>query len=512
MAILCMPAPVAAQAPDITWLQASNAWGALGLEHLESAAPVPAGKLTAAAHTTFYSTSGLFVVGDAASGQHTQLTVLWAPLEGFELGAGANYITSTYQTFGVFSLQTFGSPAVHLRYSRSIVPGLAVGLSAHGCIPTSSETGALLPKAYSAWAQAMASYHVAPWLEVSANVGYGLDNSRLQFNSRPTAQRLLALDVLAGNHLHAGLGALFGVTAGPLLLRPFLEVSGDVLGGTVVRASGGLKGMLAFMQMVELSVGADLRLVGTPGSQANVGGLPLWQGLVQLTAHFLIGSSNSTVNRSCERDSDCPGEFVCRQLVCTREHEVVRIEEVQRPTFVVRGLVLDTSTHARVRRDARLTVEGFDTPILADNTGAFTSWPLPARMPLILHVTAPGYEPLALPLEPGNPTEVRTLELGLKEVAVPRGGRVKGTVLDGRTGKPLAGATVALPALQKHVDANAAGFYDMQVPTGPNDLLISAPGHVTQRKRLDVDQGDVLQINVDLMPNKFTHRPSVRDK
>lgn len=73
---------------------------------------------------------------------------------------------------------------------------------------------------------------------------------------------------------------------------------------------------------------------------------------------------------------------------------------------------------------------------------------------------------------------------------------LSGTVLDGITGEPLAGATVLPVGTSKGVNADAKGFFSVQLSAGVYEIRVTAVGKTTTTRRITLD-GDV-SLNVDL--------------
>ena len=76
---------------------------------------------------------------------------------------------------------------------------------------------------------------------------------------------------------------------------------------------------------------------------------------------------------------------------------------------------------------------------------------------------------------------------------------VTGTVRDGQTGEPLAGATVSLTDLDRVATADANGRYALRdVPPGPRRIAVRFIGYVPRSLRALVPRDGALEINVSL--------------
>jgi hypothetical protein len=184
----------------------------------------------------------------------------------------------------------------------------------------------------------------------------------------------------------------------------------------------------------------------------------------------------------------------------TREVQVTRevVREVPRETFVISGVVVEWQTGVPIK-DAALTVSDFpDTPVQADpSTGAFKTFPLPVGAgAVVLQVRAPGYKPEAQPI-------ARLAHAGTANVTVALHpdraafGVLQGSLKDRHTGKPLRGV-VFVPTAELRGQADENGAFRLQLKAGRYEILVSAPGHVTQRAQISVHDGEVVILNLDL--------------
>jgi outer membrane protein OmpA-like peptidoglycan-associated protein len=95
----------------------------------------------------------------------------------------------------------------------------------------------------------------------------------------------------------------------------------------------------------------------------------------------------------------------------------------------------------------------------------------------------------------------------LKEVApAPADGEIAGTVRDGKEGRPLGGAVVALKG---HPHARVAtdpdGTFRLQgVPPGPAELEVTAPAFETERATTAVTAGRLAEVTVSMTPKAST--------
>lgn len=146
---------------------------------------------------------------------------------------------------------------------------------------------------------------------------------------------------------------------------------------------------------------------------------------------------------------------------------------------------------------AAIKVKGVE--LRTDATGQVTFPEVPIG-PVPVQVTAEGYKPLQ---------EVASVVLGktsaLALSMVPTKKRVPATIsglvrsTDG--GRPVS-ATVEIPQARIRANANASGAFSFKIVGGTYNVVISAPGYLTQTKSVTVREGDEAIFNVDLHPDR----------
>lgn len=116
---------------------------------------------------------------------------------------------------------------------------------------------------------------------------------------------------------------------------------------------------------------------------------------------------------------------------------------------------------------------------------------------LVVHIEAPDFEPAerTLTLQAGAPSQVE-----VRLSAVPPPSQLRGMVrsLDGKA--VLARVRVEPSGAVVHVDDT--GAFQLDLPPGGYDVVIEAPGYVTQRRHVQVEQKGVLILNADLMEKR----------
>lgn len=119
---------------------------------------------------------------------------------------------------------------------------------------------------------------------------------------------------------------------------------------------------------------------------------------------------------------------------------------------------------------------------------------------LAVSVTAETFQPTeeVLTLVPGQLLE---LELALKPAASREPAVVAGQVRSAGTGRPVT-ARLEVSGMPLPVHTDAAGRFELEMAAGTYRVEISAEGHLTQRKKLEVRPGERAILNVDLHPRR----------
>lgn len=167
---------------------------------------------------------------------------------------------------------------------------------------------------------------------------------------------------------------------------------------------------------------------------------------------------------------------------------------------VVVGRILDADTGSAVTAAVELAPEGMKLD--APGTYRFvTKGPAVDRK---LIVTAPGFEPQAVPLDL-KPGESRSLDVLLQPLL----GRVRGSVIARDTGRPL---TAKIHLLGRTSQA-ADGLFELVLPrhAAPLAVTISARGYLPETTAWLVAPGAVSDAVIALAPNMLTQAARVVD-
>lgn len=165
------------------------------------------------------------------------------------------------------------------------------------------------------------------------------------------------------------------------------------------------------------------------------------------------------------------------------------------------GRVLDAASKKPLA-DAIITLPG-RSRLLASASGTFSATDLDPG-PLTVRAELPGFAPAEARAEVAGDKEL-SVELLLKQL--PRAAAVpplvgpatlKGSVIS-QSGMPLA-ATVAVPSSGLEPKRFPGGDYEFTLPAGAQVLEASAPGYLTQARRLNTQPGETLVTDFVLAP------------
>lgn len=485
-------------------------WGGRGLYRVYSAFAAQPHALTLNFGDEYFQAKNIFEANDQDSEANLQVHVAFVPVRGFEIGISQASRSNRYSGTTPRTLQIQGDPMLHLKYGYTFFDDLAVGVYVGMQLPTAQWSTGLSAVALKIPAKLLLSYNILDWVEIDGNVGYTFDRSR-QLSSLnvddPLARFVFQVNLV--NQLTYGLGAKLHLSAADFIdFAPYVEVSGGLGFGDAatrqnspLRGSLGLKTYLAQSRSVELNLGADMRFGGAPAENSPFSGLPPWAIFGQLAFHLgeRLPTYQDDLNRTCDTDAQCGDGAVCWQNHCLDGGGPTQSSA----SFVLAGRVIDGTTHEPVG-GARLTFADFENTMLATDpiSGQFVSWPLAVQSPrpLQVHISAPGYAAIDMTLQRGKVGDIKQVTLALDSGANIPVGTVQGTIKDGHSGNPLVHATVFFPTIQKQLHSGPDGSFSTDLNVGEYQVIISARNYQTQRKKIQVLNGDVVFLNTDLLP------------
>ena len=510
-----------------TGVPGSVTWGGAGVHRVLAAHPALYPGLAASLGGDLAVAHSFLAPGDTAQLQGQSLHVMWAPLGGLELGLSVGTLNIVDNKYPDGGAQSLGNPAVNAKYSAYLAPGVGLGGALRVSVPIAAGGSGLAFDNLVLTGLALATFAPLAALEFSLNAGYTYDRSAAAISGPTNAAQLLAIGAVSTNRLAGGVGVSSHVELlDTLSLGPFGELAVEYaphvpLAYNPLRATVGLKLFVLKTRAFELGAGVDLRLAGAPNAASPYPGIPPWLAFGQVTVHAfaapepppsLAAPPVIVAPPPCQDSNACPAGLACDANQCVRlvQREVIR--EVPRdvvhestappPTFVLTGTVVDDE--GKPLPEASIRLSGYDGVQFGvdAHTGIFKSTPLPVGAGAVqVTASAPGFNAHQEVVPRGAANATVRVAFTLHDVGAVQTGVVKGTVRDGRTGLALDLARVLIPVLgPKPIKVDGEAGFNLQVKPGHYQMLVFAPKHVTQRKKLTVRAGDVLIVNVDLQP------------
>ncbi len=500
------------------WTTGSSASGATGVHRVEGAYPAKTGDLVLILGGDYSLASDLFVADDRNERQSQFIAVAWTPVDGLTVWLRQSTVSnrnagSKAEPFDPATTQNLGDPTFGAKYAMELTPGLGVGGGIVLTLPTSARGTGVNPEALIFTGYAAASYLVTPFLAVSINAGYRLDKSDEIFPNRdiPPVARFTA-NISSSDAVVAGLGAdTYFELGDDMAIGPFAELSMAYgldadFETSPMRASLGAKLFPFGEDAVELAIGGDYAIAGTPAPGSVMAGIPPWAVFGRVVAH--LGPHEKAVvaagPMTCANDAECADGQVCIEAMCGRVKEVIKevVKEVEKPvpTFTIEGGVFDQTSgdpvgSATVKFSS---IEG--SPLAVDyRSGKFKSWPIPVSGGLIkVTAVAPGYRAAEQTVPKGKPDTVVAVAFKLQSSSEQAMGEIKGSLKDSRSGNPIKRGHIFIPILNQKIRTDKEGKFAAAIKAGRYQVLISHKRYVTQKKEIEIRAGDVVILNVDM--------------
>lgn len=152
-------------------------------------------------------------------------------------------------------------------------------------------------------------------------------------------------------------------------------------------------------------------------------------------------------------------------------------------------------------RGATVRLTGADSSITTGPAGTFLFEGIfPSGM--ILTVSAPGYDFRSIPLSPGNTTLTVTMKSGIttldKMIVRPKGVRIKGQVVDEKTGDALLFARVSIFPEGKTVVASNVGDFRFDSIQGTVTIVAEAIEHLPVQLQLNPSRDTTIKLRMPI--------------
>ncbi|WP_428262817.1 carboxypeptidase regulatory-like domain-containing protein [Haliangium sp.] len=384
------------------------------------------------------------------------------------------------------------------RLLAEVRTGLGAGWHAGGRLTVwlpGADAPSLVPGATTVDGLAVVGYASpdGPW-QVALNAGFRLDRSAASVEEADKLSQAdrLSLGVSDANAVLVGAGLGYRIGAAEL----FGEVTWDVLvgadapvlRGSPLRAAAGVR--VAVGAGVGLGLTVEANAAELPTAEADDPLLPYEPRLsVMAGLVYRIGGFGGRSEAPAPVAETAPEEPV----VETAPIEPTRPAEPATPApGVVEGRVSGAGGVAVSNAVVALEAGEAARELSVDEDGRFRFEEV-ASGPVSVAVQAEGFEPVtdSFELAPG---QTRSLELTL-EPALPEG-QIRGTVRSFR-GSPVS-AEVTVEPLGETVETDAEGRFEVDVAPGEYRVVIKAKGYRSQRRRVTVEEGGVVILNIDL--------------
>lgn len=494
------------------WPVGSSATGSAGIHRIEGLYPSKTGDIVLVLSGQYSLAKDLFEEGDKNERHAQHITVVWTPIDGLSIMLRQSTISNRNDAFEPVTTQNLGDPTGGFKYAMEISPGLGVGGGVVVTLPTSAHGTGVNPEALIFTGYAGASYLVTSWLAASLNVGYRLDKSDEIFEREILPVQRFTAGISSSDAIVAGLGADTYFKLGDVMaIGPFAELSMAYgldadFDTSPMRASLGAKFFPFGEDAVEVAVGGDYAIKGTPKTGSVMAGIPPWEVFGRVVAHLgprekataMVGAM------TCANDTECTDGQVCIEGMCGRVREVIKevIKEVEKPvpTFAIEGGVFDQTSGDPVG-SATVTFSGIEgSPLAVEyKSGKFKSWPIPVGDGLVkVTAAAPGYRSAEQTVPKGKAGTTVAVAFKIQSSGAQAMGKIKGSLKDSRSGRPIKNGQIFIPVLSKKIRTDKEGKFSAAIKAGRYQLLISHKKYVTQKKEIEIRAGDVVILNVDM--------------
>jgi hypothetical protein len=491
-----------------------NLTGVRGLLRTSSAMIQPRGFIGFGADFQFYTAGGLYknyAGSDLATAptttpvdvDHARMvytyTLSFAPSKYFEAAFALNVISddstirdSNLSAEDASQLQVaVGDPQLVLKGGYELIPGLALGGMVDIIFPAGSGFNEIKLSATSVFFAALATYRVSNKLPLSVhlNVGYFLDGSKeiLGDPSEFNAAQRFAAQYSDFDRFILRFGLEYETKyVGPFIelsLEPFMGSGAPGFGDSPGRLSIGARGWLGKRKNVQLLAAVDIGLTGVGPYEEHD------------RRAFVIPAWNLALRFSYRFDAFSGPEekIVYRDKTGGKDGGKDQPPPTAPKLATITGKVVDARTGNPIW-NARVRIPKSTTSSLAvDTSGQFQTFELPVGK-RELEAFAKGYKKATVAVSLTESGSEVTIKLEPRQIAP----AVLEVLVRTVRGKPIRGAAVMIPQLNKQVVTGRDGRATINAPPGSYQVIISKRGYRTQRKKERITEGQNRKFNIEL--------------
>lgn len=395
-----------------------------------------------------------------------------------------------------------GDPRLLMRGSFGVGGGLRLGLEAGIWVP-GGDAPSLAFDATTVDAVGLLAWSPSGVpLSLALRAGFRIDQSANAVDdpSQLSAADRLSLGLSSSHAALVGLGVSYRLGRAEILG----EWTWDVLVGA--SAPGAMESPMRLAAGARYALSADRAWLVQGMLEAGLSSRPEIGPNTVLPVEPRVSASLALVWR-IGGDGDSAAPVTEPEVVRQREPETSVPAEA---TTAVASSAETTSVRGRVVEDGAAPIEGASITLTAGGTtqtatsdanGLF-AFESAALGPAHLSVVADGYESVELDsvLEAGSNSEA-SIPLVRSQPA----GVIRGRVLS-FDGRPIAATlevqAVGDPTPVARAQAGADGAFEVEVAPGRYQVVLSAPGHEPQRRRIQVELGSVVDLSVNLRSSR----------
>ena len=461
-------------------------FGQRGFYHTQAASPFAVRSWVLQGSFEYFKAKGFLTTGDQNEFILTRYNLAFVPLTGLEVHGGFSVKANRNASFAPTETQTMGDPFLGVRYGRPVMRDLVLGAGVLAELPSGTEMGGLAMEGTSARFLLGLDYLPLPGLWITLNAGYHLDNSAQIFSQTLNEAQRFSAGVQAHDQILWNIACAYRWK----MLSPFLEY------GTIQPLQSnqgfeesphwitlGLRVWPLRADTLQVLLAVDVALAGVDVS-AGQQRIPPYSAILSLAYDF--GAVRGPAAEPAQ---------------CAAQPPVVETKSADAPLAGrILGQVVDAQSGKPLPgAQIILSREPFLAVVTDPIEGRFATCPLKPG-PTRLTVEAEGFEGATEVVLARAQAETPVI-IKLQPLIGKTMGRIKGSVRSIR-GVPLE-AVVAIPTRQlKTTCAKADGGFELDLATGFFDVLISMPGYMTQRRKVKLEAGDLVIVNVELYPKQ----------